>query len=253
MNRDEAKEILRLYRPPVDADDPSFAEALALSERDAELKAWFKNHCAVYSALRNKFQAIAVPEGLKEQIIAERKVNVRPQWQRVAVGIAAVVVILAVTARPLITSWLEERKARSFPAFLDNAASIALWDYGMDVNTDNLDKIRALFAERKGIADYALPQNLTNNAAAIGCVASSWHGKPVSLICFRSGKPLPPNQKSDLWLFIVEQDAPIGAPKPSSTPQISKVNRLTMASWTSGNRTYVLAADGNEDFLKKFL
>jgi hypothetical protein len=253
MTSQEAKEILKLYRPTADADDRSFAEALAEVDRDPELKQWFENHCAVYLQLRSKFQGIAVPEGLKEQIIAERKVHIRPQWQRIAVGIAAVAVILFVVGRPVAVRWMQDRAARSFPAFLDNAASIASWNYGMDTNTDNLEQIRALFAARQGIADYQIPPNLQSKATAVGCVASNWRGKPVSLLCFRSGKPLPNNQKSDLWLFVVDRNTPVGTPAPAEAPQIKKVNRFTMASWTSGNKTYVLAADGDEEFLKKYL
>src|SRR4029079_15043537 len=52
MNTQQAKEILSLYRPgTADAEDPSFAEALRLCERDPELERWFSEHCAVYSAL----------------------------------------------------------------------------------------------------------------------------------------------------------------------------------------------------------
>src|SRR5436190_22106057 len=98
MNSENAKEILRLYRPgTADADDPSFADALALCERDAELNRWFKENCAVYTALRAKFKQIAVPEGLKEQIIAERQVHITPIWQKtilLAGAVAALVIVI---------------------------------------------------------------------------------------------------------------------------------------------------------------
>ena len=40
MDRQQAKQILELYRPGVDDADPQFAEALALSRTDPELRRW---------------------------------------------------------------------------------------------------------------------------------------------------------------------------------------------------------------------
>jgi hypothetical protein len=44
-----------------------------LARQDAELKGWLDEHYAVQSAIRERFKGIAVPEGLKEQIISEHK------------------------------------------------------------------------------------------------------------------------------------------------------------------------------------
>ncbi len=56
MNRDEAKNILLLYRTEADAADPQIAEALALAKSDAELSRWFVEHRATQNALREKFR-----------------------------------------------------------------------------------------------------------------------------------------------------------------------------------------------------
>src|SRR5215469_7832190 len=94
MTDNQAKEILKLYRPgTADAEDASFAEALALCERNPELKNWFTQHCALYSALRAKFKQIPVPEGLREQIVSERKVHTVPAWQKAVLLVGAVAVV----------------------------------------------------------------------------------------------------------------------------------------------------------------
>lgn len=68
----KAKQILNLYRPGTDdALDPAFSEALDFCERDNRLIKWLEQHCANYSALRDEFRQIPVPQGFKEQIIAE--------------------------------------------------------------------------------------------------------------------------------------------------------------------------------------
>jgi len=255
MTNQQAKEILMLYRPgTADATDAEFTEALAHCERDAELKAWFDTHCSLYTAIRSKFKQVAVPEGLKEQIISERKVHTTPFWQRtvLAAGALAAAFLLVFT----IQKNIQPREPHNFAAYRDFMGSFARRAYGMDTNTSNLDVIRSHFAQARAIADYVLPENLKSIAKATGCVATTWQGKHVSMICFQSGRQLPnpdnPNS-SDLWLFISDSTIAKDAPQ-KSTPTLDKSNGLTSASWTVGNRTYILATSaGDEKFLEKFL
>jgi hypothetical protein len=255
MTNEQAKQVLQLYRPgTADAGDPEFAEALKLCEHDAELKDWFGRHCALYTALRSKFKRIAVPEGLKEQIVAERQVHRSiPIWQK------AVLLAGACGALAIMVSWLYQgttpRERHDFAAYRTHMGSFAAKSYYMDYLTSDLDQIRLYLSDKKAIADYVLPQNLEKNATAAGCVSTKWQGQNVSMICFKSGRPLPPGQQSDLWLFISDQtvarDTPAAA---ATTPVIEKSNGLVTASWTAGNRTYVLATEGNDkQLLGKFL
>jgi hypothetical protein len=253
MTKEQAKQVLQLYRPgSADAGDPEFAEALKLCERDAELKEWFGSHCALYTALRSKFKRIAVPEGLKEQIIAERQAHrPTPLWQK------AVLLAGACAALALMASWLFQnitpRERHDFAAYRNYMGSFAARAYSMDDLTNNLDQIRLFLADKKAIADYVLPENLKKNASAAGCVSTKWQGQNVSMICFQSGRPLPPGQQSDLWLFISDRTIAKDAPA-VATPRVEKSNGFVTASWTVGNRTYVLATEGNDkQLLGKFL
>src|SRR5207244_1996155 len=94
-----AKQILELYRPGVDDNDPQFAEALALAQRDRELRRWLDDHCALYEAIRAKLKAAPVAIELRNELLAERSERgkvVRPvAWWRspIAIGAAAVVAI----------------------------------------------------------------------------------------------------------------------------------------------------------------
>ena len=72
------------------------------------------------------------------------------------------------------------------------------------------------------------------------------------MICFRTGKPLPPGQSSDLWLFVVDRAAVQNAP-PSGPPQIKPVNQLITAVWTQGDKVYLLGTEGNEQILRQYL
>jgi hypothetical protein len=251
MTNEQAKQLLQLYRPgTADAVDPDFAEALELCEHEPELKKWFGDHCALYAALRSKFKQIAVPEGLKEQIIAERQVHTTPLWQRAVLVTGAVAAIFMAVFS--LTDFGRSHPAHDFATYQTEMGQFAKTGYGMDLNTNDIDQIRLFLAQKSAIADYVVPGNLQANAKAAGCAVTSWQGKSVSMICFQSGRPLAAGAQSDLWLFISEQtvakDAPAG-----STPVFHKANGLVTASWTIRNRTYVLATEGDEQFLGKYL
>ena len=66
MSSQEAKQILALFRPgTADEQDPVFLEARQMAKTDPQMTQWFVQHCEAYRALRQKFQAIPIPPGLK--------------------------------------------------------------------------------------------------------------------------------------------------------------------------------------------
>lgn len=252
MTNDQAKETLQLYRPgTADASDPAFAEALELCEREPELKKWFANHCALYAALRSKFKQIAVPDGLKEQIIAERKVHTTaPLWQRAVIAAGAVAAVVMVVFN--LVQHTPPGESHDFAAYRSYMGRVASSSYGMELNSTDLDQIRLFFAQKNAIADYVVPESLKSNAKVVGCVATTWQGKEVSMICFQTGRPLQPGQASDLWLFISDRTVAKDAPA-AKTLAFDKQDGMVSASWTVGSRTYVLTSQGDEQFLGKFV
>ena len=66
MTREEAKDILRLYRPgDSDSADGQVTEALDQMKQDPELRQWFERSCAFHEAMREKLRHIPVPADLK--------------------------------------------------------------------------------------------------------------------------------------------------------------------------------------------
>ncbi|HTI97777.1 MAG TPA: hypothetical protein VL527_02650 [Dongiaceae bacterium] len=251
MNTEQAKEILQLYRPGrADAADPEVAAALACVEQDAELRRWYEQHCAAQQAIRDGFRQIKPPAALKEQIISERPRLSLPVRRRVVL-LAALAVVALLAAVPLwLTRQATPPEDTSFAAYRSRMVGHALRGYAMDLETNELASIRDYLKTQQAPADFALPAGL-EHATRTGCALVSWHGQRVAMVCFSSGRTLPLNQTSDVWFFVaLRRELPDA---PGSTPEIAAVNRATVASWTQGDKVYVLAVDGSADLLKQYL
>ena len=251
MNNQQAKEILLLYRPGTDdRGEPEMARALEVAARDPELGHWFEEHCQLQEALRAKFRQISVPDGLKEQIISERKAyssSVVSRRSSLYVGIGAGVALLLALASLFYRPVTEDRQ---FTGFERRMASLALRSYPpMDLETNNLTAIRAYLSGR-GHGDFELPPKLAN-ASVTGCAVLHWQSKPVTMICFNSGKSNNPAE-ADVFLFVIaSSDAP-GAPD-NDQPNLEQKNRLATATWSTGGRVYLLETLGDGQDLKRYL
>jgi hypothetical protein len=253
VNREEAKEILLLYRHhnPADEGDTTVAEALALAKRDPELAQWLETHCAREFVLRDKFRQIPVPEGLKEQIISEHAASRRPApRRRQLVLTAAMAIAMALSAAAF---WVNHRPPvdDNLPIFQSQMARNALSPYPMDKLSNDDGAIRDYLKANNAPADYALTAGL-NQAALSGCAVEGWGNKRVSMICFRTGRPLPADVKSDLWLFVVDQQSVKDAPADSSI-HIARINRLVTATWARDGKLYFLGLEGEATELRKYL
>jgi hypothetical protein len=254
VTRQEAKEVLSVYRPgSADADDAEFAGALALARQDAELGRWFDEHCAVHNAIRIRFRQIVVPESLKEQIISEHKARSVVVWWRQppVLAAAAALALLVGIAALWLNSSPDKPAPENFATYRSRMVKAVLRNYAMTLETNDLNQIRAHLAQRQAPTDYVLPTALVQ-AATAGCGVLSWQDKRVAMICFLTGKPLGPGLKSDLFLFIIDRSSLPDAPT-ENLPRITKVNKLMTASWSSGDKVYVLGGFGDEDFIRKYL
>lgn len=251
MNSDEAKAILLLYRPgTADADDSQIAEALALAQREPELARWLEDYCARQEALRAKLRQIAAPAGLKEQIVSEQAARDKmATWRWKAVFAVAAVVVALVALAPL---WFPHQpRDDTFAIYRSRMVGVALRGYSMDLATNSQMQIQAFLAQHRAPADYVLPVPLEKTAVT-GCAVQNWQGAKVSMICFRTGRPLPPGQPGDLWLFVIDRTAVKQAPAAGARPFV-RVNKLITVTWTQGDKLYVLGMEGDEQTLQQYL
>jgi hypothetical protein len=246
VNSQEAKDILLLYRPAVDRHDPDFTEALALAQADPELSSWFQQHCAFQNAAASAFNSIPVPDGFKEQILSERRAHLTLSSRRKLLAAVSATVILACAGVFTFRSFQSRPPLdNSFANFQSSMIGKVLRYPKMDLLTNDLQAIR----QELGQANLPFTAAL-DKTAGTGCAKLEWHDQHVSMVCFNSGKISPPT-KPDLFLFVVDKSA-VKNPPPAA-PIIAHTKRsLVSGSWTSGGRVYVLAALGDEDFLKQY-
>jgi hypothetical protein len=110
MNTREAKEILLLYRGPVDDADPQFRDALAHAQGDPELAQWLQEQTRCYDAIRAKLREVEPPIDLPQQIIRARPIPFGRKWNEILKLAAAIIVSASITA---VGFKLSERKRYS--------------------------------------------------------------------------------------------------------------------------------------------
>lgn len=242
MTNQQAKEILDLYRPDVDDADPQFAEALELARRDPELGRWFSERCRMYRALHSNFKDISVPPDLKQRILGEPKAVSTPAWwlNPAFLAAAAAIVITAGAA-----FWFTSRAKTTFVAYQREMTRFVAEGYKLDVSTKILEELRMVFAKNDWPSGYVVPRVLENLDVEGGCL-HKWRDCKVSLLCLEA------EGKGDVWLFVVPRANLPDAPA-SATPKISTSGKLSAASWSAGDYTYLLVAEGDEAFVKSLL
>src|SRR6267378_2460357 len=107
MNTREAKEILLLYRGPIDDSAPQFQAALDYAKSDPELGQWLREQTKCYDTVRAKLRGIEPQSGLSEKIVRRRPIPFPRDWSRIAQLAAAILISASVTA--LLLKWSERR------------------------------------------------------------------------------------------------------------------------------------------------
>jgi hypothetical protein len=114
MNTREAKEILLLYRGPIDDSDPQFRAALDYAKRDPELGQWLREQTKCYDAIRAKLRGIEPQTGLADKIVRKRPIPFPRDWSRISQLAAAILISASVTA--LLMKWSDRRHRPVFAA-----------------------------------------------------------------------------------------------------------------------------------------
>ena len=250
MDSRQARKILALYRPGgIDAADAKMAEALEAAQRDPVLAAWFEQQCAVYNIIRAKLKEIPVPQDLKRRIILEQPGRLRtivlPLAIRLLAAAAAIAALIAVAS-----TWFSVPKENISDTFRRRMAAKAARGYAMNFLADDQAKIRAEFLALKAPADYVLSPNLQRLPGEGGAVFL-FNNHPVEMVCLYDGRDAQ-GRKNDLWVFITGKSSVPNAPPPGKTEFVPEGDLMT-ATWTVGDKVYLLAINGDAKALQKYL
>lgn len=247
MNREEARQILTLYRPGETGEaDPQVAEALELARRDPVLRESVERDRAFHTALAEKLRGLPVPSDLKDRILARqaarsRPALLRPVFRRPAVWLAAAaaLVLLLGLARWLIPTPAADR----FADFRARMVGVVLRQYKMDVASQDPQAVRAYMASRGAPADYVLTPGLERLALAGGGFLR-WRNQPVAMVCFR--RP----DREMVYLFVLRRG--IAREEPSTVPTVASARQLQTAAWVTPDHLYLLAAPAEPDFPQRY-
>jgi len=246
MTRREAQEILLSCRPGRErADDPQVAAALELARTDPELREWYEQHRAWDAAVRKGLNSIPVPPDLRWEILAGPKVIKGPAhwWNRRAIVIAAAAAIAFLITLAVVLL-KPDRTPNTFAEFRTDVIGTVLRNYGMQLETNDMEQIRAFLDSRGAPADYAVPRGLQQLRIA-GCGVLNSQGKTVSMLCFED------TDNRQVWMFFAK--AATWQDRPTGEPRVERVISCATASWLEGDSLYVIASETSESSLRKLL
>jgi len=275
MNNDEAKFILRAYRPGgPDAADPQFTEALAQARRDPDLARWLAEQTALDTAIGAQLQAVPVPADLKASILAGRNVVPLPvtPWWRIRIHPAATAAALAVTFGLIgflamheppepkadlasFTRDLTDYLGKGY-GVLPRHAHLATTQvnyfgaqsYRMNYRSPSLDDIRHWLKEHGGHAEFTVPGAL-KKPLNLGCAVMDWRGHRVTLLAFQTGRALP----QDKVHLVIINTADLPDAPGRTQPRFAEGEDWTTAAWSDGPLTYLLMAPGDRKAMGKYL
>ena len=118
-------------------------------------------------------------------------------------------------------------------------------EYEMSLKSKDFVKIQEYLASRGWPSEYALTPAM-QELEAEGGSSINWHGQKVSLVCLEA------SDDKDLFLFIVHRSVLPDAPA-TEAPQFARVGKMMTATWIAGDKLYLLAGHGDEQFLRQYL
>ena len=248
MNNEEAKFILRAFRPGTeDAADPRFHEALEQARRDPELGRWFSDECALDQCIGAKLRAATGPPAdLKAMLLAQRRiVRPAPWWRQPAWGMSAVAAGLALMLT-LSALWLNPGRQTEVAVFREAMARVVGGKLDrLDLMSPDLGEVRRWLKQANAHEDFVLPGGL-GGRPSLGCRVLDWEGHRVALICFELA------DRRVAHLLVVDRG--VFRDRAPELPQFAGLGDLGTMIWNDGNRTYLLASHGaSEEQLRQLL
>lgn len=248
MDNERARIILSAYRADgADASDSLFAEALEQAERDPSLGRWFAEECALDERMHASLRSVRPPADLKETLLVAEKVSHMPErarWpHRAWLAAAAAIMLLAGLA-----FFASRSEAPPFTVAAVTSEMVRLkreQRLSLGVMTSDGEQVRRWLNEQDAPDDFMVPARLATQAQ-LGCQVLDIQGHKVSLICFQVG-----NGRM-VHLLVMDRQHLTDAPA-EGKPVLLNEGELAFATWSEGDRTYVIAGRGPAESLRQWL
>ena len=237
MNREEAK--LELDATTLRPQDAS-PEALAHGSEDAEL-ANLMSARAGFDEKVSAALAVSVPADLRASILeaAAPRPGKITRWLVPALLSAAACVVIGWALVWPVRDDMPEWQAVSL-------AEIARVEYGLslvDHHSRDLAVIETSLASDQSPVPQHLPQAL-RSLPVLACKCIQVNGRRASMICFNL------NDGAEAHLIVMDNTGMEELP-PEQVPQFLQSKNWSMASWSDGPQSFLLATTGDLKTLKK--
>lgn len=247
MTHQQAKLLLQSCRPGgQDAMDPLHGEALKLVRGDPELARWFEAEQAIDAAIGAKLREVPVPHEPREEILALGipPVSAKREWRWTGIRLAAAAAVALLLT--LAAIWLRASTLPAFASFEKDVLRRAVaGPEHLALASGDFSEIRQWLHARGIPGEINLPAGL-HGALPHGCQVLDWGRAKVALICFV------PDGRPHVDLLVIDS-ARYRDFLPPKTPRFGQSGEFATAVWSSGGKTYLLAARMDVEELRRFL
>jgi hypothetical protein len=249
MDNERAKIVLSAYRfHGADASDPVFAEALVQAERDPELALWFADERALDERMHAAVRSVRPPANLKAALLLAAKMSRTPApraWGTRAGWLAAAAAIVLFGGIGFLALLPDSKPftVASVTAEIGRLKREGRISLGAMVSDP--EQIQRWLKEHDGPHDFAVPIGLTSQVP-LGCQVLDINGNKVSLVCFRI-------EGGQIVHLLVMDSRRLADPPAIGKPFLLQEGDLAFATWSTGDRTYVIASRGPAESLRQWL
>ncbi len=242
MTREEAK--LELQAATLRPQDVS-EEVRGMMEKDEDLKRWFQEQVTFdeeVAALME--QAVVIPEGLRDRLLNGAEQRGGKNWIWLRSGVVAA--LAACVALGWALFWPDASHLEAWEA--ESLVAIAKVNYGLsrlDARAESLEVVKAILEKGGSVSPLRVPDSLSQ-LATYGCKRVRIGGRPATIVCFK----LPAGGEAHL---VVLESAGLGGGVPDGRAKFERRKNWSLASWSDGGQTYLLATTAGEEELRRLM
>ena len=236
---EQARLLLSAYRPGgSDANDPAFAEALALAQRDPQLRAWLEDSQHFDRAISERLRTLDVPPDLRATILAGVRLSRPPRWWQ-SRRLWSLAAVFAIVATATWFWWPRPEKLEEWQiASLVTIEAVESGTDRLDVENSDPAPLFEWLRARSSPHPATIPSVMAGRKT-FGCKAFDAHGRAVSVICFQV-------DSGGVAHLFTTPSAGLQLAPPKNHPVLKRHRNWNLASWSSGGQAYMLATTMEE-------